>query len=217
MSDAETMAASVREAREHTLERTLMFTDAAVAIALTLLVLPLVDVAGEVGDSSVWDVITDHWQDFFSFVLSFVVISSLWSVHRALWELLDDYNGVLFVLNTFWLLAIVFLPVPTALLNTGSGLSATGTRLYLGTMVVAAIMMTAQTWWVLRHPQLRRVHATHDVMRDRMGGSLRATFVQALALGVSFLSPAWGLSTLWLLAVIDRIPLPRRFRTESSG
>jgi uncharacterized membrane protein len=122
----------------------------------------------------------------------------------------------LFVLNTFWLLAIVFLPVPTALLNTGSGLSATGTRLYLGTMVVAAIMMTAQTWWVLRHPQLRRVHATHDVMRDRMDGSLRATFVQALALGVSFLSPAWGLSTLWLLAVIDRIPLPRRFRTESS-
>ena len=66
MSDAETMGASVREAREHTLERTLMFTDAAVAIALTLLVLPLVDVAGEVGDSSVWDVITDHWQDFFS-------------------------------------------------------------------------------------------------------------------------------------------------------
>ena len=78
-------------------------------------------------------------------------------------------------------------------------------------------MMTAQTWWVLRHPQLRRVHATHDVMRDRMDGSLRATFVQALALGVSFLSPTWGLSTLWLLAVIDRIPLPRRSRTKSSG
>ena len=72
MSDAETMAASVREAREHTLERTLTFTDAAVAIALTLLVLPLVDVAGEVGDSlCLARCIADHWQDFFSFVLSY--------------------------------------------------------------------------------------------------------------------------------------------------
>ena len=145
------------------------------------------------GDSSVWDVITDHWRDFFSFVLSFVVISSLWSVHtRALWELLDDYNGVLFVLSTFWLLAIVFLPVPTALLNTGSGLSATGTRLYLAA-VVSAIMMTARPGGCCVIRSCGNVHATHDVMRAWTGVSAPATFMQALALGVSFLSPAWEL------------------------
>lgn len=217
MSDAETMAASVRDARRHTLERTVMFTDAAVAIALTLLVLPLVDLAQEANESSVGDVLVDHWQDFFAFVLSFVVISSLWSVHRALWEVLTDYNGQLFVLNSLWLLAIVFLPVPTALLSTESGLSATGARVYLGTLVAAAVFITAQTWWVLRQPQLRRVHATNALMRDRLDGSSRALFVQLLAFGVAFIDPAWGLLTLLLLAVIDRIPLPRLSRTKSSG
>jgi uncharacterized membrane protein len=217
MSD-EMMAESVRDARRNTLERTIMFTDAAVAIALTLLVLPLVDLAQEVDESSsVGDVLADHWQDFFSFVLSFVVISSLWSVQRALWQLLADYDGLMLALTSVWLLAIVFLPVPTALLSTESGLSATGTHVYLGTLVAAAITMSAQTWWVLRHPQLRRVHATDAVMRDRMDGSSRATFVQLLALGVSFISPVWGLSTLWLLALIDRVPLPRLFRAKSSG
>jgi uncharacterized membrane protein len=210
MSDAETMAASVRDARQHTLERTIMFTDAAVAIALTLLVLPLVDVAQEVGDSSVGAVLAKNRHDLLAFVVSFVVVSNLWSVHRGLWEVLDDYDEPLLALNSYWLLTIVFLPVPTALLSNRSGLSPTGTVLYLATLVATTTLITAQTWWIRRHSRLRRPHATDAVMRDRMGGAIRALLVQVLALGVAFISPAAGLYTLLLMIVIDRVPFLRR-------
>jgi uncharacterized membrane protein len=210
VSDAETVPASARDARHHTLERTIMFTDAAVAIALTLLVLPLVDVAQEATRGSVGEVLAEHWQDFFSFVLSFLVVSKLWSVHRALWEVLDDYDGLLFALNSYWLLTIVFLPVPTALLSTESGLSPTGTLLYLGTLVATSTLMAAQTWVILRRPRLRRPYATDAVLHDRMGGSIRALLVQVVALGVAFVEPEWGLFTLLLMIVIDRVPFLRR-------
>jgi uncharacterized membrane protein len=210
MSDAEAMAASVRDARQHTLERTIMFTDAAVAIALTLLVLPLVDVAQEAIQGSVGEVLADHWQDFFSFVLSFVVVSSLWSVHRGLWQVLEDYSELLLTLNSYWMLTIVFLPVPTALLTTESGLSPTGVHVYLGTLVANTVLITAQTWLILRRPRLRRPYGTDAIMRDRIGGSARALLVILLAFGVAFIEPAWGLYTLLLLIVIDRIPFLRR-------
>ena len=58
----------------------------------------------------------------------------------------------------------------------------------------------------MRRPSMRRTTSCATVS----DGSLRATFVQVLALGVAFIGPAWGLSTLWLLAVIDRIPFLRR-------
>jgi uncharacterized membrane protein len=212
MSDAETMAASVRDARRHTLERTIMFTDAAVAIALTLLVLPLVDIAQEADQASIGDLVSDHWHDFFSFVLSFLVVSNLWSVHRGLYETLADYDAVLFTFNAYWLLAIVFLPVPTALLTGEGGLSPTGSRVYLATLVAAALLISAQTWWILRRPQLWRVHVTDSMMRNKLDGSVRALLVQILALAVAFLAPEWGLLTLLLLIVIDRIPFLRRKR-----
>jgi uncharacterized membrane protein len=209
MSD-EMMAESVRDARRYTLERTIMFTDAAVAIALTLLVLPLVDLAQEATQTSVDELLSDHAQDLLSFVVSFVVVSSLWSVHRGLWEVLDDYDGLLFALNVYWLLTIVFLPVPTALLSTESGLSPTGTILYLATLVASTTLITAQTWLILRRPRLRRPHVTDAIMHDRLGGSVRALLVQVLALGIAFFEPAWGLITLLLMIVVERIPFLRR-------
>jgi uncharacterized membrane protein len=210
VSDAETVEASVREARRHTLERTIMFTDAAVAIALTLLVLPLVDLAQEATQNSVGDVLGDHVQDLFSFVLSFVVVSRFWSVHLGLWKFLEDYSGGLFALNTCWLLTVVFLPVPTALLATDSGLSPTGTRVYLATLVAATALITAQTWLIRRRPRLRRAYVSDAIMRANVGGSVRALLVQVLALGVAFFEPQWGLYTLLLMIVIDRVPFLKR-------
>lgn len=55
------MSSGPERARERDFERFLTFVDAVVAIAITLLVLPLVDLAGELGDGgSVADLIGDH-------------------------------------------------------------------------------------------------------------------------------------------------------------
>ena len=83
-----------------------MFTDAAVAIALTLLAKRrswnLAQTPGHHASIGV-EVLSDHAQDSLSFVVSFIVVSSLWSVHRGLWEVLDD-DGLLFALNSYCVL-----------------------------------------------------------------------------------------------------------------
>jgi len=51
-----------------------MLTDAVVAIAMTLLVLPLVELAREVDTDSVGSVLTEHRDVFLGFLVSFLVI-----------------------------------------------------------------------------------------------------------------------------------------------
>lgn len=119
--------------------RTILLTDAVVAIAMTLLVLPLVDVAGDFDTASpgLW------WQRYaslaVSFVVSFLVIFAFWSAlgiaQRRLEEGDRHIPGVT-LLTMLWLLVIVFLPFPTAVV--GHRLDTTSVPFYVGTMLVAS-------------------------------------------------------------------------------
>jgi uncharacterized membrane protein len=60
------------------LDRVLTFVDAIVAIAITLLVLPLVELASEVRDGGrVSNLLHDHSEELWSFALSFYVIARI--------------------------------------------------------------------------------------------------------------------------------------------
>ena len=64
-------------ATQRGLERLIFFTDAVTAIAITLLILPLVSIvpAHPAGNESVWPLLVDHASQLGSFVLSFLVIA----------------------------------------------------------------------------------------------------------------------------------------------
>ena len=101
--------------RERDLERFLTFVDAIVAIAITLLVLPLVEVGAEVGDGSVADLVAAHGIDLLGFLLSFTVIARLWLAQHHIVRSLVRQSRPVVLLLLAWTLTIVFLPFPTAL------------------------------------------------------------------------------------------------------
>ena len=105
--------------RARDLERFLTFIDAAVAIALTLLVLPLVDLTVELRrDDSVANLLRNHGWQFFASGLSSVVIARVWlGPHDVIRPVIASGTTVV-LFSLMWLACVVFLPFPTALVAT---------------------------------------------------------------------------------------------------
>ena len=124
--------------RSRDLERLLTFVDAVAAIAITLLVLPLVDLVPELhGDDSVAQLLREHQVDIGAFLLSFLVIWSLWSAQHRLMRTVVAQDRLVSRLLMLWTLTIVFLPFPTALV-TRVGHEPLTKILYIGTMALSS-------------------------------------------------------------------------------
>jgi uncharacterized membrane protein len=142
---------------ERGLDRLVFFTDAVSAIAITLLILPLVDsatVAGEHGQS-VTQFLSANLNQLFAFLLSFAVIARLWAAHHAVFEHVVSYNGRLFVLSLFWALTIVFLPLPTEIIAQFATTPA-AVALYIGTMFASSVALLLIAVTIRRHPEICR-------------------------------------------------------------
>ena len=185
-------------------ERLITFADAVVAIALTLLVLPLSELASELSrDTSVGQVFSDNGDAFGSFVLSFVVIWVLWTAHHRTMEYFDAYDGMLFRLTMIWLFTIVLLPFVTQLL-TGSQYDRGATPLYEGVLLVSSLCLTAMSWWGRRHRDL----LADDPEADRWVTepvAIGVPTVLLISLALSLIFPSIGAYPLFLLLAADNV------------
>ena len=168
-------------------ERLVFFTDAVVAIALTLLVLPLVDLVPEARRSApdLSSLLRENLAELGSFLLSFLVIFRFWWAHHQLFRHVSRLNGALMRWNVLWMLSIVFLPWPTAII-TAYDTSPGTVLLYVGTLLVSSGSLTAMAVTVHRNPDLStgRVRET----RDEVLGSVTSVgaLLLALVLGAAF-------------------------------
>jgi uncharacterized membrane protein len=92
-------------------DRIVAFSDGVVAIAITLLVLPLTEIDRPT-DATLSTVVVANGPALFAFGLSFVVIANFWTIHHAILGPLRHHNPRLIQINMLWLAAIVFLPFP---------------------------------------------------------------------------------------------------------
>jgi uncharacterized membrane protein len=136
-------------------ERLVFFTDAIAAIALTLLILPLLEtVTGAGGEHVPLDqLIHEHLGEFGSFVLSFAVIFRLWWSHHRMFQHVETLRPALVRASVIWAFAIVVLPISTAVIIAFPP-SAGSVALYGGTLLVASGAMTVLALIVYRNPDL---------------------------------------------------------------
>lgn len=100
-------------------ERLINFTDAIVAVAITVLVLPIVELRPRQGEETVWKVIADNNGQLISFVFTFVIVAVMWRIHNRIFSRLVGFDGTIFGLNLAWLLLIVILPWSSSMYGTG--------------------------------------------------------------------------------------------------
>jgi uncharacterized membrane protein len=189
----------------HGFERLVTFADAVVAIALTLLVLPLSEVAGALdGTASVRQVLADHDSEIGSFLLSFAVIWVLWTAHHATMEYFDEYDGVLLRLTLVWLFTIVVLPFVTQLLASPE-YDRGAAPLYDGVLLLSSLALDGMSWWGQRHPELLRPDRD-EVRRWRAEPLVPITpVIIFVALILSIVAPAIGMWPLLALVLDDRL------------
>lgn len=200
--------------RSHTsrgLDRLVNFTDAAVAIAITLLVLPLIDLVTDGRTHTVRSLFTEEETTFIAFAISFVVIANFWTGHHRVFEHLQDYSPVMLWANFLWLASIVFIPFTTQLLaDVGTDEPAVN-ALYIGTMIVTTISLALIELAAVRDTNLQRPEVRGEL---DLRGTLIAIVLLAVALVLSVLAPAVGM--YWLFLMFLSGPLTRTFRPRRS-
>jgi uncharacterized membrane protein len=98
--------------------RTLAFSDAVIAIAITLLALNLE--VPKIPESSAAaelpSALLELWPNLFSFVLSFWIIGVYWLAHHRLFQQVNAYDRRMLLINLLFLMWIVLMPFSSALI-----------------------------------------------------------------------------------------------------
>lgn len=196
-------------------ERLKAFVDAVVAIAMTLLILPLMENVTELGreGKTTLQYLEEEQGPLWSFALSFLIIALLWINHHRVFDRVEQVRIPLVWLQVGWMFTIVCLPVSTAML--GAMPTDTAQKIvYIGSLLMSSLFMLATRVYLWRQPTLHRI-ARGSLRRGVVAEIVTATMF-AISLIVSICFPAIGYSALFLLLLSGPIQalVARRQRTS---
>jgi uncharacterized membrane protein len=110
---------NTKEPTENRLKETFRleaFSDAVFAIAITLLVLELIQILHPQNGESLLKSYLHHWEPFLAFLIGFLTILVCWINHHHVFDYIRKTDSKLPWVNGFVLLMITFTPFPTAIL-----------------------------------------------------------------------------------------------------
>jgi uncharacterized membrane protein len=181
-------------------ERVVFFSDAVVAIAITLLALALPVPRGtdSTTNGQLLDTLGKHWPEYFAFLISFVVIGNHWAAHRRTFRYAHRLNRQVTSVNMLWLLMMILTPFATRVLSGNGGFGVRFTLYALVQAIAAACLF-------LMNRELSR----GDLLRPDAPASARhPDYVASLAIVAMFLvSIPVAFVTAWAFALWVAVPL----------
>jgi uncharacterized membrane protein len=166
-------------------ERLTFFSDAVVAIAITLLALELPVPTGN-SDAAVWHSLGRHLGEYIAFLISFAVIGGHWFAHHRLFRYVSRLGGHLGGLNMLWLLMMVITPWITKTLSPEGDTSNSNSirfSLYAAVQALAGLIFLLMSWEIHRH-ELLRPHAPATLRNSSAlaGGTITLMFAVSIPL-----------------------------------
>jgi uncharacterized membrane protein len=133
------------------LDRIVFFSDAVMAIAITLLVLDLkVPSAAEGSAPDLARTMLGLWPKYLGYIVSFWVIALYWTAHHRCFRYIRKYDRRLIYLNFLFLMFIAFMPYPTALLFSNPARTVS-VALYAGTAAGMGLSLAGVWIYATRH------------------------------------------------------------------
>lgn len=93
-----------------------IFSDGVFAIAITLLVLELIQTLHAQNSDGLLQIFSDHWHSFLAFSIGFITLLVCWINHHAAFEFIKKVDTRLMQINGCLLFVITLTPFPTAVL-----------------------------------------------------------------------------------------------------
>jgi uncharacterized membrane protein len=205
------------------LERVVFFSDAVFAIAITLLVLEIKAPHVPPSDSALPMVqaLVGLIPKFIGFVVSFIVLGSFWIEHHRIFRYIRGFDAGLLWKNLILLLAVAFVPFPTALFSENYT-STVALLVYALTLAGVGLLKLVVWRHAVGQPQLLGPAATpalvHTISRRSWAVPLTGLTVALLAgLGWRFAYVGFGLipAVAWLLSRGRAVPDPATAASET--
>jgi uncharacterized membrane protein len=169
------------------LGRILALSDGVFAFSLTLLVVSL-SVPTATSNSALASQLLGQAPTYFSYIISFVAVASIWYGHHESFKYIRRYDGRLIALNFGSLLLIAFLPFPTAVLGRNQQ-EPVAAILYASTLALSNLFFAA-TWWHASHGRrLVRSDLSPQIVRLRFYRTLGGALVFLLSIPIALWRP----------------------------
>jgi uncharacterized membrane protein len=175
-------------------ERLVFFSDAVVAIAITLLALELPVPEGAT-NAEVLEAVGHHSAEYIAFLISFAVIATHWNVHHRMFGNVTALAGRLMLWNLLWLFAIVITPFATRVLTADEAFT-------VPFVFYALVQVLAGVCQLMMQREIHRHGLRGDVPASRDG------YLRTVAFMASFLiSIPVAFLTRWAYLCWAAIPL----------
>ena len=172
------------------LDRIIFFSDAIIAVAITLMVLDI-RVPEGLSPAEVPQALLALWPKYLSYVLSFIVIAIYWVEHHRMFKYIKRYDGRLMWLNLLFLMFMALVPFSTDLLAE-YGNQPVAVMVYAG--IGLAVGLTKSAVWSYAAHNRRLVDealSSHSIDLSRAVG-LVAPSVFLVSMGIALVSPSWA-------------------------
>lgn len=175
--------------------RVVFFSDAVLAIAITLLALalPLPRTTGLTTNHQMLSALAANWDSYLAFVVSFAVIGNHWAAHRRAFRYVTRVNHRVGLLTLLWLLMMVLTPFAARLLASSGGFAVRFT-LYAVIQIVAWSCLALMSRVVI-HDDLLRPDAPEAARHPDNVVTFTVIAMFALAIPVAFFTI--GAFALW--------------------
>jgi len=215
MSELHQASDRAADAAQRGVDRLTFFSDAVCAIAITLVVLPLVDAARDLPGRSAVDFFTENSAALSAACISFITISLFWRDHHEHFARARSWSRALVNVNMFWLAGVCAIPLTTAI-EVATGSADTLARIvYLGSILVTMILARLEGHLLVRSGAVDPADAP-DALTLNLQWIAVGLMVIALALSVAV--PEVGLWSLLIVVLARPIAaLARRLRARRPG
>ncbi len=130
--------------------RVVAFSDAVIAIAVTLLVL---EIRPPVDTRHLLHGLATLWPSYVTYVITFMLIGQIWANHHVLFDHIRDVDRVVLFLNTVLLMDVAFLPFAASVLARSfrDGHGERTAVVFHGIAFEFAALLFNIIWWYARH------------------------------------------------------------------